>query len=61
MSQHHALIFITGASVAFEQLSYNVSEEDGMVTLSFDISSGPIERYSIELNLTIADPSDPGV
>ena len=61
MSQHHALIFITGVSVAFEQLSYNVSEEDGMVTLSFDVFIGPIERNSIELNLTIANPSDPGV
>ena len=46
--------------VGFEQSSYNVSEEDGMVTLSFAIQGTTMES-SIELNLTISDPSDPGM
>ena len=54
------MIFITGVSVAFEQPSYDVSEEDGMVTLSLDIA-GATERDSIEINLTISDTSDPGM
>ena len=54
------MIFITDVSVAFEQPSYDVSEEDGMVTLSFDIE-GDTERDSIEINLAISDPSNPGM
>ena len=46
--------------VGFEQPSYNISEEDGTVTLFFDIE-GDTMRNSIELNLTISDPSDPGM
>ena len=57
---NNIMIFIIDVSVAFEQPSYNVSEEDGMVTLSFDIE-GDTERDSIEINLTISDPSDPGM
>ena len=60
MSQHHTLTSTTALMVGFEQPSYNVSEEDGMVTLSFNIV-GSSERDSIELNLTISDPSDPGM
>ena len=59
-SQHHTLISTTALMVGFEQSSYNVSEEDGMVTLSFNIE-GATNRSSIELNLTITDPSDPGM
>ena len=54
------MILITGVDVAFEQPSYNVSEEDGMVILTFDIE-GDTDRDSIELNLTISDPADPGM
>ena len=60
MSQHHTLISTTALMVGFEQPSYNVSEEDGMVTLSFAIQ-GNTMGGSIELNLTISDPSDPGM
>ena len=61
MSQHHTLISTTASNlmVGFEQPSYNVSEEDGMVTLSFVIE-GSTMSSSIELNLTISDPSDSG-
>ena len=54
MSQHCSLIFITGVP------SYSVSEDNEMVKLFLKIV-GPTVRDSIELNLTILDPSDPGM